>query len=413
MSQAVGSRRLLVVAGVLLAIAGSALGWQLWSLGLPRLPLYDFVSFWAAGRLNAQGADPYDPEQLAALERAAEPGGRQVLVMWPAPWALTLLGPLARLDAHVAQACWLALLLLTLLTAVAWAWRFQGGATDQVAVAWLVACVFLPTYLVLVTGQLAPLLLLGFVGFLHYQRRGQEGLAGAFLVLAALKPALTLLFWLALLAWAVERRRWRLLFGGVAGTLVLLAWPLCDNPHLLEHYATALTRRTATHSHPSPLLGTALRALVGWQYFWLQFVPLLPGLAWLVWYYRRHRHAWVWAERLPALLFASFLTAPYGAWPFDHVILLVALLGPAARLMTAGRQAQLMAGTLFAAVSGLALLQLLAGADYFWFFWLTPALLLVWSSADRAARGPAPALASAADTDVRFPPCTPLPTASA
>ena len=57
--------------------------------------------------------------------------------------------------------------------------------------------------------------------------------------------------------------------------------------------------------------------------------------------------------------------APYGAWPFDHVILLVALLGPAARLTTAGRQAQLLAGTLFIAVNGLALLQLLAGSGLF------------------------------------------------
>jgi hypothetical protein len=389
MSPAIASRRLLVVAGALLALASLALAWQLRSLGLPRLPLYDFAPHWAAARLNSEGSDPYDPESLAALERSAEPEGRQVLVMWAAPWALTLLGPFGRMDAPTAQACWLLLLLLALLLAVAWAWRFQGGSSDQVSVAWLVAFVFLPTYLVLVTGQFGPLVLLGFVGFLHFQRRGQEGVAGAFLVLAALKPALSLLFWLALLLWAVERRRWRLVLGGLAGTVLLLAWPLLDNPHLLEQYAFSLTRRTPTHSHPSPLLGTALRALLGWQHFWLQFVPLVPGLAWLVWYYRRHRLAWVWAERLPALLFASLLAAPYGAWPFDLVILLIALLGPVVRLQSAGRQAQLLAGTLFLAVNGLALLQLLTEADYFWFFWLTPALLLTRICADRAARATA------------------------
>jgi len=56
-----------------------------------------------------------------------------------------------------------------------------------------------------------------------------------------------------------------------------MVWPIADNPHLLQDYFTALTRRTATHSHPSPLLGTALRAFVSWDAFWLQFVPLVRG----------------------------------------------------------------------------------------------------------------------------------------
>lgn len=389
MSQPVVSRRFLLVVAPLLLVAAGALGWQVGTAGLPRLPLFDFAAFWAAGHLNAQGIDPYDPAHLQRVQQEAEPGSQQVLVMWPAPWALTLLGPLSRLDAHSAQACWMLLMLITYLATLAWAWRFLGGAADRAAVAWWVAGLFLPTYLVLVTGQLGPLLLLGFVGFLHFQRRGQDGLAGAFLVLAALKPALTLLFWLALLAWAVEGRRWRLLLGAGIATLVLLVWPMVDNPDLLQDYFTALTRRTATHSHPSPLLSTAIRALVSWDAFWLQFVCLVPGLIWLVWYYRRHRRNWVWAERLPALLFASFLAAPYGAWPFDHVILLLALLGPAVRLMNAGLRAQILAVTLFAFVNGLALLQLLIEAPYFWFFWLTPAWLLMWILADRLARTPA------------------------
>jgi hypothetical protein len=316
--------------------------------------------------------------------------------MWPAPWALTLLGPLSRIDAHAAQACWLLAMLTTYLATLAWAWRFLGGEPDRTSVAWLVAGLFLPTYLVLVTGQLGPLVLLGFVGFLHFQRRGLEGLAGAFLVLAALKPALTLLFWLALLAWAIEGRRWRLLVGAAVVVLLLLIWPLMDNPHLLEHYFTALTRRTVTHSHPSPLLSTAIRRLISWNAFWLQFVCLGPGLIWLAWYYHRHRRNWVWADRLPALLFASFLAAPYGAWPFDHVILLLPLLGPVVRLMQAGRRAQLLAAVLFACVNGLALLQLLAGSHYFWFFWLTPAWLLMWIAADRLARTQAAPVAPAA-----------------
>ena len=137
----------------------------------------------------------------------------------------------------------------------------------------------------LVTGQLGPLLLLGFVGFLHYQRRGREGLAGAFLVLAALKPALTLLFWLALLAWAMERRRCRLVLGGVVATLMLLGpgllwktirtcWRTITPPrrHGARRPALAPVAPGAGHGMRAQRFGLASK-------FWLQFVPLVPGLA--------------------------------------------------------------------------------------------------------------------------------------
>ena len=36
---------------------------------------------------------------------------------------------------------------------------------------------------------------------------------------------------------------------------------------------------------------------------------------------------WNWSEQLPLLLLVSFVTAPYGAWPFDMVLLLPAAMG--------------------------------------------------------------------------------------
>jgi hypothetical protein len=383
-------RRRLFLLCAALAVAAVPAGWSLLHSGPARpLPLYDFVSFWAAGRLNQQGLDPYDTDRLAALEREAEPRAGQVLVMWPAPWALTLLGPVSRLGPQVAYRVWALLLLAVLLFAADRAWLLAGGARERRGVALLVVFLFLPSYMVLVTGQLGPLLLLGLVGFLHFHRRGCDGAAGACLVLTAIKPQLTLLFWLALLLWAVDRRAWRLVVGGVVGAALLLACPLWDNPHLLQHYWHSLTGRTPTHSHPSPLLGTGLRALFGWQHFWLQFVPLVPGLVWLAWYWRRHRRDWDWGRQLGPLLFASFLVAPYGAWPFDLVVLLLPLLQATAGATEAGRRPAALAAAGFAAVNLLALAQLLGEAQYFWFLWLTPALLLAWALTRRWCPGPA------------------------
>jgi hypothetical protein len=255
-------------------------------------------------------------------------------------------------------------------------------------VAWLLALTFLPCYLVLVTGQMGPLLLLGLVGFLHCLRRGRDGWAGAFLALTAIKPQLTYLFWVALLLWAWEGRRWRLVLGGVLGVLALLAWPVLANPELPRHYWYSLTQRTQTHSHLSPLLGTALRLAWGGR-FGLQFVPMLPGLVWLAWYWRGHRGAWDWGRQLPPLLFASFLTTAYGAWPFDLVLLLPALLPAAVLLLDAPRRTVALAVGCHLAINLLALAQLLADVEYFWFVWLTPALLLAWALVRAQAR-PAP-----------------------
>src|SRR5207249_3508387 len=138
-----------------------------------------------------------------------------------------------------------------------------GGEADRLWLAWLLAFTFPPCYFVLVTGQLGPLLLLGLVGFLHALKRGRPTLAGAFLVLVAIKPQLTHLFWVALLLWAWERRCWRLVLGAALAGLGALAWPLLANPALPGHYWHSLTQRTQTHAHLSPLLGTALYLACG------------------------------------------------------------------------------------------------------------------------------------------------------
>jgi hypothetical protein len=375
------------ILGVALALAVAALAAQVARApgGLARLPLYDYVAFWSAGRLNACGEDPYDPDRLAALQREASPGG-DVLVMWPAPWALTLLAPFSRLDSHVSHLLWVLAQLGVLLVAVDWAWRLLGGAPEQRWVAWLLAFTFLPSLFVLVTGQLGALILLGFVAFLACLRAGREGWAGAALVLPAVKPQLTFLFWVALALWAVQGRRWRLVLGGVLATAAALALPLWENPHLPLDYWRALTQRTQTHSHLSPLPATALRLLLDPGHMRWQFAPLVPGLLWLAWYWRRHRHDWDWAERLPALLFASFLAAPYGAWPFDLVVLLLPLLRVAARLPVAVTPwAALLTGHMAVGLAAVALA--VGGVEYFWFFWMTPAVLATCVAAARLAPG--------------------------
>src|SRR5262249_7258410 len=152
-------------------------------------------------------------------------GTKQPLVMWPAPWALTLLKPVSALSPAVGHAVWQLLLFGVLVFAADRSWLIMGGAAEKRWIAWSLAFAFAPSYFVLITGQFGPILLLGYVGFLYFIRTGREALAGACLVLAAIKPQLTLLFWLALLFWAIQGRRWRLIAGGLVGVAAMLAIP--------------------------------------------------------------------------------------------------------------------------------------------------------------------------------------------
>src|SRR5690606_16719256 len=69
------------VAGLALLLAGGA-AFAHRALSDPSFfPAIDFVEYWAAGRLNADGGDPYDPEQLGPLQRAASPRHAQKPIM--------------------------------------------------------------------------------------------------------------------------------------------------------------------------------------------------------------------------------------------------------------------------------------------------------------------------------------------
>ena len=65
-------------------------------------------------------------------------------------------------DAHASHLRWLVFEFVLLLAGIYGAWRIYGGRPDGVWRAGLVAFTFLPTYFVLVTGQMGLLILLGF-----------------------------------------------------------------------------------------------------------------------------------------------------------------------------------------------------------------------------------------------------------
>jgi hypothetical protein len=348
------------------------------------MPPDDFVEYWAAGRLNAQGQNPYQADNLLPLEKEAgrvsypvdSSGHESAVMMWNPPWTLTVVMPLGLLDARLGQLLWLLLHLGIIFFFADWAWRYYQGPAGYRWLAWVLALTFVPTLIVLRAGQIGPLILLGIVGFLHFERKRQLFLAGAACVLIAIKPHLVFLFWIAVVLWALESRRWAVLLGGIAAGLVATAIPMLCNPSVCQQYWYALTH------HPpeewmSLTIGSILRLLFGANHFWLQIVPAIPALVWFGFHWRRHHETWNWGEQMPLLMLISFLTTFYGAWPFDLVILLLPVI-QAAVWMVPTESLKGLALAIYVSIECGALILISIerfGVTSIWFIWMTPALL--------------------------------------
>jgi hypothetical protein len=182
----------------------------------------------------------------------------------------------------------------------------------------------------------------------------------------------------ALLLWCLRTRRWRVLAGGALAGVAATGVALAFNPAVLGQYWHTFTHRPPAQ-YRSPTLGTLLRLALGEGGFHWQFAALVPGLAWFAFSWRRQRQDWAWDEQLPLLLLVSVLTAAYGAWPFDLVLLLPPVLQVAAVLARAGGTApRALAVGAYLGINGLGLALLAREVEYLGFIWMTPALLAAY-----------------------------------
>lgn len=390
------SRRLLVFAALIAVVALLILQFRSLLADPTVLPPDDFVEYWAAGRLNAQGENPYDPDKLLPLERSIGRDTDEAIMMWNPPWTLALAMPFGLMDGRAAQLLWLLCGFAFVGIGADWLWRIYDAPTEKRWVAWLLAFTFLPTFFVLGAGQIGTWIFIGIVVFLgaacglaNASAKPQAAhIAGASTVLLAIKPHLVYLFWIALLVWGIRRDR-RVLIGGLIAGIVATGIVLACNPRVFHQYWEAMTQRPPAQ-WKSPTLGSLLRMIEGESKFGLQFIPAILGIGWLIWHsWRMRGREWKWTEQMPMLLLVSFVTASYGAWPFDLIILLPAVIALAAAMVRNPSRQRIYAGVVVWVLMNLAALGLnLVGnyqlkhpesepkVDSFWFIWMAPAILV-------------------------------------
>jgi hypothetical protein len=371
-------RKLLtLLAGVVVLAAGGLLITKM--LNDPTVwPPDDYVEYWAAGRLNLHGSNPYSKVTLWPLQQAA---GRQLatvddaVMMWNPPWTLSFVMPLGVLPARVGQLVWLSIHLGAMAAAALLVWNTYAGQKNLRAIAVGLSLVFVPTLFALNTGQISLFLLLGLAGYVWCLKHSYPFMAGLCAVLIAIKPHLLYLLWLAIAMDALLQKRWKVIAGGLCGATITIAIPMAFNPQVWHHYAEAY-RVHPPAEHVSLTLGIPLRLLFGQEKFWLQFLPMLPVLPWFVWYRWTRRSTWNTVDELPLITVLSFLTTPYGAWHFDLVVLLLPILQVASKLVDSPRAK--LGLLIFATINVVMILLAITGWPSFVFAWVAPVIGLAW-----------------------------------
>lgn len=338
----------------------------------------DFIGYWAAGQQIVHGANPYDADQVLAMEKATGLGDLQIKITPSPPVGLALVLPLGFVGAKNGLIFWMLLELACAAIALATIWALNGKPASRIH---LFGFLFAPVVACLMAGQLGIFLMLGLALFLLWHEK-HPFWAGAALLPMTLKPHLFLPVALALLLWTVTRRKWALvlgLFGSMAASFALV---LAFDPHIWSQYL-AMMHTGVMHDRFAPTLSAYLREYLAPRFVWLEYLPTSLACVWSGVYFWTRRSRWEWMQNGLLVVLIGVLCAPY-AWFTDEAVLLPAVLAGVYRARSTGRS--LLPIGFLAAV---AVVELYANVRITaWYYtWTVPAWLAWYLYATRVPQG--------------------------
>lgn len=332
----------------------------------------DYIQYWSAGVQLAHHANPYDPQGLLQVEHQNGMKDVAPTISISPPVALECELPLGLVSAKTGFILWLLAELVSLLTSVGLLWLRFGKPASRYH---LLGFVFAPVIACLMAGQLGIFFLLGFVLFLFLERE-HPYLAGACLVLFALKPHLFVVFGLTLMIACIARRKLSPVVGVLLAMGASCALSVWIDPHAWGQYSK-LVAQLRLNDVFIPTLGVALRFTIHRSAVWLEFLPEIGACVWAIWYFWSRRERWDWIEHGGLVLLVSVVAAPY-SWVTDQALLFPAVL---AAIYSIAQRKKALRGALltFAAIDVAIIVQLtkvpsLPSPVY---LWIAPAWL-VW-----------------------------------
>lgn len=280
----------------------------------------DLAQYWAGAHLIRQ--NPYSEVLVTNFERSfGYSMNSPAMVMRNPPSALAFILPLRYMNYNVAFAFWTFLSVVVVAGCARASSSLSGNSESSLAPAFL-CLLYGPTAALLMVGQIAILGLLGVTLFLIMVERKRDWLAGAFLSLTFVKPHVVLLLLIAIALWTLRTRRWAVFLSLGFALAVTSCLALFFNPHVFIQYI-AFAHEFAGETTPYPNIGGLLYLVSGSRD--LAFLPQIAGLAWLGFYWRRHRFHWDWKSHGMVILLAS-VACSYYSFPFDQIMVLPALM---------------------------------------------------------------------------------------
>jgi hypothetical protein len=338
----------------------------------------DFVEYWAAGRLFVHGGNPYSPQGLFELQKAAGWTDSVPLIMWNPPWTLLLTAPFVFFSYTSGQFLWLLFHVTLILVSVQQLWCVYGGAVTRSRTPWVLAVTYVPTIFVLIIGQISPVVLAALTGFLYFHQRKHFFAAGASAAILSVKPHLLYLFWIifALSVW--REREWRVVSGALVVGFSIAVVPLLIDPQVYSQYLALYEIKDILTPWDwlTPTLRTATRIFIGPTHVGLQFAPSLAGIAWVIFHWYRQRDHWDWREQLPCIVLVSVVTS-FFAWTYDQVVFLPAIIEAAIWIrQQLSPWHSFWAARIYIFINVCHALFRIWVANELWYFWLAPAFLL-------------------------------------
>ena len=348
--------------------------------------LSDFVAYWGVGRLLLEGRNPYDVQMLHELQLPLGLENREAAVVRYPPWSLSILVPFAAMQYARGWYVWTIGQILLVGGASAVLWKMYGGrARPAIAVA--ITFGFPPVLFLALGGQIAGLLLVGLTGFTWAVIHRKDYMAGLFLFLLTLKPHVLLPFGIAVLVWMITERRFRPILGVFTGVLIGTLVAISLQPDIFHQYLE-FARAEVPEEDVVATLGAALRLFVGFEHFWVQWIPAVLGVVWALLYSISRRENWDWLEQLPLLAAVSWVSAPYG-WVHDMTLLVPTVIDGAVRLEeSADRRKRRFAVSAFVIFAVAVWAQHLRFGPGVAHAWLGPVVLLTWLWVRASFAGP-------------------------
>jgi hypothetical protein len=297
-------------------------------------------------------------------------------MMYNPPWTIPIIILFGLFSRPLAQMGWILAQIAVLLFCAAQIWQLYGGQPKQLWVAWLVAFTFGPVIIAVIwLGQISPLILTGLVGFLVFMDKPGKGwLAGAFAVLATVKPQVPYIFFIALLLWTLFYKKWSIIIGFMTFFTLLNIIAIVIDPHIYSQFFLCL-RNNAPTAWLTPAIGTYLRLLFYPPGFILIYLPPLLGAIWFVYYWIKHHNGWDWKHEMPLLLSVSVMTSAY-IWTYDLVVLLIPLLQAFIWLLVNKRRWWVSSVIIIYILMDVLHVQLHFAWDDSKFFWFAPGIFL-------------------------------------